>query len=148
MSTSYHAAILDHLAEFMLYLSTASSFWFSLNSAHGRSISLSDQLGMSQHDYERLLVAADLAQFHNTWGFQIKLMEWNNYIGGHRLTATTNLFEVATKKIDLDEFINGMPKVDKNKKKHHFIRIGDINSYLPKKYVWRNDYHSLTIEPA
>ena len=35
MSTSYHAAILDYLAEFMLYLSTASSFWFSLNSAHG-----------------------------------------------------------------------------------------------------------------
>ena len=35
MATSYHAAILDHLAECMLYLSTASSFWFSLNSAHG-----------------------------------------------------------------------------------------------------------------
>ena len=31
----------------MLYLSTASSFWFSLNSAHGRSISLSDRLGMT-----------------------------------------------------------------------------------------------------
>ncbi len=38
MSTSYHAAIIDHLAECMLYLSTASSFWFSLNLAHGRSI--------------------------------------------------------------------------------------------------------------
>ena len=35
MAKSYHAAILDHLAECMLYLSTASSFWFSLNSAHG-----------------------------------------------------------------------------------------------------------------
>ena len=35
MATSYHGAILDHLAECMLYLSTASSFWFSLNSAHG-----------------------------------------------------------------------------------------------------------------
>jgi hypothetical protein len=95
MSTSYHAAILDHLAEFMLYLSTASSFWFSLNSAHDRSISLSDRLGMSQHDYERLLVTADLAKFQHTWGFQIKLMEWNNFIGGHQFTATTNLFEVA-----------------------------------------------------
>jgi hypothetical protein len=28
----------------MWYLSTASLFWFSLNSAYGRSISLSDQL--------------------------------------------------------------------------------------------------------
>ena len=38
MSKRYHATILDHLAEFMLYLSTASLFWFSLNSAYGRSI--------------------------------------------------------------------------------------------------------------
>lgn len=99
MATSYHAAILDHLAECMLYLSTASSFWFSLNSAHGCSVSLSDRLGMSQHDYERLLVTADLAQYHNTWGFQIRTTEWNKFIGGHRFTATTNLFEVATKKL-------------------------------------------------
>jgi hypothetical protein len=38
MSTRYHATILDHLAEFMLYVSTASLFWFSLNSAYGHSI--------------------------------------------------------------------------------------------------------------
>jgi hypothetical protein len=44
MSKSYHATILDHLTEFMLYLSTASSFWFGLNLAHGHSISLSDWL--------------------------------------------------------------------------------------------------------
>jgi len=112
MATSYHAAILDHLAEFMLYLSTASSFWFSLNSAHSCSISLSDRLGMSQHDYEHLLVTADLAQYHNAWGFRIRLTERNNFIVGHLFTAKTNLFEVATKKFDLDGFINGMPKVD------------------------------------
>jgi hypothetical protein len=34
MSTRYHATILDHLAEF---ISTASLFWFSLNSAYGHS---------------------------------------------------------------------------------------------------------------
>ncbi len=38
MSTRYHATISDHLVEFMLYLSTASSFWFSLNLAYGHSI--------------------------------------------------------------------------------------------------------------
>jgi len=43
------------------------------------------------------------------------------------------LFEVATKKIDLDGFINGTPKVDKNKKNHHFIWIGVINQYSPRK---------------
>jgi hypothetical protein len=119
MATSYHAAILDHLAECMLYLSTASSFWFSLNSAHGCSISLSDWLGMSQHDYERLLVTADLAQYHNSWGFRIRITEWNNFIGGHWFTATSNLFEVANKKIHLDGLINGTPKVDQEESSFH-----------------------------
>ena len=31
MSTSYDGTLLDHLAEHMIYLSTASSFWFSPN---------------------------------------------------------------------------------------------------------------------
>jgi hypothetical protein len=44
MSKRYHATNLDHLAEFMLYLSTASSFWLSLHLAYGHSISLSDIL--------------------------------------------------------------------------------------------------------
>ena len=148
MATSCHAAILDHLAECMLYLSTASSFWFSLNSAHGRSISLSDRLGMSQHDYERLLVSADLADYHNVWGFRIRLKEWKMFIGGHRFTATTNLFEVATKKVDLDGFINGTRKVDKNKKNHHFIRISIINQYSPRKVeMQQNMYGVMIITP-
>ena len=145
MATSYHAAILDHLAECMLYLSTASSFWFSLNSAHGCSVSLSDRLGMSQHDYERLLVTADLAQYHNTWGFQIRTTEWNKFIGGHRFNTRTNLFEVATKKIDLDGFINGTPKDDKNKKNHHFIWIGVINQYSPRKVEMQQNMYGVMI---
>jgi hypothetical protein len=33
MVTSYHRFSGDHLAEHMIHLSTASSFWFSLNSS-------------------------------------------------------------------------------------------------------------------
>ena len=136
MSTSNHAAILDHLAECMLYLSSASSFWFSLNLDHGHSISLSDRLGMSQHDYGRLLVAADLAQFHNTWGFQIKITQWQNFILGHRFTATINIFEVASKRSDLDAFINGMPKID---------RIGVISSDSPRKVEMQQNLYGVMI---
>ena len=57
MPTSYDGMILDHLAEHMLYLSTASSFWFSLSSSHDHGFHLSQRLGMSPHDYEGLLVA-------------------------------------------------------------------------------------------
>jgi hypothetical protein len=58
---------------------------------------------MSQHENEHLLVAANLAQFHNTWGFQIKLIQWKKIIEGHRFTMTINYdtgvgtFEVDTK---------------------------------------------------
>ncbi len=87
-------------------------------------------------------------QFHNTWGFQIRLTESNNFLGGHRFTATTNLFEASTKIIDLDGFINGVPKVDKNKKNHHFIWIGIINQHSPRKVeMQQNMYCVMIITP-
>ncbi len=72
MSTSYDATILDHLAEHMLYLSTASSFWFSLDLSYDHEFHLSRRLGMSPQSYEYLLVAANLAHYHAKWGFSIK----------------------------------------------------------------------------
>ena len=57
MSARYDGLILDHLAEHVLYLSTASSFWFSLSSIHDHGFHLSQQLGMSPYDYKCLLVA-------------------------------------------------------------------------------------------
>ena len=57
MPTSYDGVILDHLAEHMFYLSTASFFWFILSLSHDHGFHLSQQLGMSPHDYECLLAA-------------------------------------------------------------------------------------------
>ena len=76
MPTSYDGTLLDHLAEHMVYLSAASSFWFSLNSSYDHGCHLSKRLGMSPQDYEYLLVAANLAQFHPKWGFSIKILKW------------------------------------------------------------------------
>ena len=75
MTTNYDGTLLDHLAEHMMYLSAASSFWFNLNSSYDHDCHLSKQLGMSPQDYEYLLVAANLAQFHPKWGFSIKIIE-------------------------------------------------------------------------
>ncbi len=55
MSACYDGTILDHLAEHMLYLSTASSFWFTLSSSHDHGFHLSQRLGMTPHDYAALL---------------------------------------------------------------------------------------------
>jgi hypothetical protein len=103
---------------------------------------------MSQHEYEHLLVAANLAQFHNTWGFQIILIQWKNFIEGHWFTTTINYntgvgtFEV-DKKIDLNAFINGKPKIDK--KNYHFIRIGVLNSYSPRKVEMQQNMYGIMI---
>jgi hypothetical protein len=50
MSTSYDGSLLDHLAEYMIYLSTASSFWFSLDLSYDHEFHLSKQFGMSPQD--------------------------------------------------------------------------------------------------
>ncbi len=63
MSTSYDGSLLDHLAEFVIYLSTASSLWFSLDSSYDHEFDLSQWLGMSPQAYKYLLLVANLAHF-------------------------------------------------------------------------------------
>ncbi len=62
--THFGTTILDHLAEYFLYLAAAPSFRFSLNSSYDHEFHLSRQLGMSPDDYECIMVAAKLAEFH------------------------------------------------------------------------------------
>jgi hypothetical protein len=124
---------LDHLADHLIYLSTATSFWYSLDSSYDHEFHLSKRLGISPQDYEYLLVAAQLAHFHTKWGFSIKKLKWKLFIEGHRFTANncTATFEVDVKKLDLDAFINGVSP--KHRVKSHFIRIGILNDHSPRK---------------
>jgi len=50
MSTIYDGTLLDHLAEHISYLSTASSFWFSVNSSCDNEFHLSKRLGIMPQD--------------------------------------------------------------------------------------------------
>ena len=139
MSTSYHAAILDHLAECMLYLSTASSFWFSLNSSYDHEFHLSKQLGITPQDYEFLLVAADLALFHKRYGFSIKPMKWKVFLEGHRFTTINcdGTFEVDVKKVDLNALMKGEPKM--HRMKVNFVWIGVLYDNSPRKIEMQKD---------
>jgi hypothetical protein len=95
-------------------------------------------------------VAANLAQFHNTWGFQIKLVQCKKNIEGHQFMTTTNYNACVgtdTQKIDLDAFINGTPKMDKIKKKCHFIWIGILNAYSPRKNEMQNRDGLMIVTP-
>ena len=100
MSLSYDGGLLGHLAEHMLYLSTTPSFWYSLNSSYDHDFHLSQRFGMTAHSYECLLVAANLAVFHKSWGFTIQILQWKRFLEGHDFITSNSIgsFEVDTKK--------------------------------------------------
>jgi hypothetical protein len=133
MSTSFDMILLDQLAEHMIYLSSVSSFWFSLDSSYDHEFHLCQQLGMTPKDYEYLLVAANLAHFHQRWGFSIKKMKWKLFLEGHQLTTINcpGMFEVDTKKIDLNAFFHGLSP--KHREQVYFIWIGVLNPDSPRK---------------
>ena len=127
--------LLDHLAEHLLFLSTATLFWYSLNSSYGHEFHLSRWLGMSPI----LLVAANLAHYHPTWGFTILVDRLKMFLNGHRCCESADgavvSFEVATKKIDLNAFILGL--TPKHRVKVHVIRIGWMTDRSPQKIEWQ-----------
>jgi hypothetical protein len=89
---------------------------------------------MSPQDYEYLLVAAKLAQFHPKWGFSIKILKWKLFLEGHRFLTINCMgtMEVSSKKFDLNAYVNGTNPT-KNREKCHFIRIGVLHANSPRK---------------
>jgi len=89
---------------------------------------------MSPQDYEYLLVAANLAQFHPKWGFSIKILKWKVFLEGHRFLTVDCMgtMEVSSKKFDLNAYVN-RTKPTKNREQCHFIRIGILHHNSPRK---------------
>ena len=139
MAASYESIILDHLADHLIYLSTSSSFWFSLNSSYDHDFHLSKQLGLKPKDYESLLVAADLAHFHKRWGFALKPKKWEDFLKGHWFTAINcdGMLELDQKKVDLNAFAKG--ESPKHRETFSFIRIGLLNASSPRKVEMQKD---------
>ena len=138
---SYYSISHHHLANHLIYLSSSSSFWFSLNSSYDHEFHLSKRLGMSPQDYEYLLMALDLARMDKRWGFSIMVMKWKVFLEGY-LFSTINCdcdgtFEVDRKKMDIDAFIQGESS---NKRKDiAFIRIGVLHAKSPRKIEMQKD---------
>jgi hypothetical protein len=141
MGTSYDNILLVHLADHLIYLSSSSSFWFSLNSSYDNDFHLSKRLGMTPKDYEYLLVAADFAHFHKRWGFSIKMTKLRLFLEGHRFRTINcdGTFEVDLKKIDLNAFIQG--ESARHRKDFIFIRIGVLKASSHRKIEMQKDPH-------
>jgi len=138
---SYYSISHHHLANHLIYLSSSSSFWFSLNSSYDHEFHLSKRLGMSPQDYEYLLMALDLARMDKRWGFSIMVMKWKVFLERY-LFSTINCdcdgtFEVDRKKMDIDAFIQGESS---NKRKDiAFIRIAVLHAKSPRKIEMQKD---------
>jgi hypothetical protein len=61
MSSQYDV-LRDHIADFLIFLSSAPSFLFSLNMSYDHGCHLTNQFQMSAQEYESLLAAANLAR--------------------------------------------------------------------------------------
>ena len=94
---------------------------------------------MSPQDYEYLLVALDLANIHKRWGFSIKIMKWKVFLEGHLFTTINcdGTFEVDTKKMNIDAFIQG--ESPNKRKVIIFIRIGILHANSPRKIEIQKD---------
>jgi hypothetical protein len=132
VSLSYDGGLLGHLAEHMRYLSSAPSFWYSLNSSYDYDFHLSHKLGTTLLDYKRLLAAANLAHYHPKWGFTILVDRWKMFIEGHHFYTSkdTGSLEVDTKKLDINACILGLSA--KHRVKVHVIRNGVSTDLSPK----------------
>jgi hypothetical protein len=96
-------------------------------------------MGMSPQNYEYLLVAANLAHFHQKRGFSIKISKWKLFLEGHQF-ATTNCMgtvEVDAKKLDLNACINGVSP--KHREQVYFIQIGVLTVHSPRKIEMQKD---------
>jgi hypothetical protein len=80
-----------------------------------------------------ILVAADLAHFHQRWGFSIKKMKWKLFLKGHQFSTINcpGTFENDTKKVDFNAFFHGLSP--KHREQVYFIRIRVLTLDSPRK---------------
>jgi hypothetical protein len=61
--SSSSEALLDHIADFLKFISIAQSFWFLLDTSYGHGCHLTNRFRLELNDYKVLLVVAGLAHY-------------------------------------------------------------------------------------
>ena len=97
--SSSSESVLDHIADYLTFISDALSFWFTLNMSYDHGCHLASQFHLEPNNYEVLLVIASLA-LYTRLGFAIKPMAW-------RIAAHNFAIELEQKKIVIYAYING-----------------------------------------
>jgi hypothetical protein len=122
--------LLDHIADYLIYLSDTPSFWYTLNTSYDHQFHLSKRFGLSPRDYECLLAAANLAH-HTKSGFTIKPKEWKILLHGHYFTIAAEgidecKVEFDKKKMNIDAQIDNQQQTIK-RVSFYVFRIGALS---------------------
>ena len=134
--------LLDHIANYLIYLSDTPSFWYTLNTSYDHQFHLSKQFGLSPRDYECLLAAANLAH-HTKSGFTIKPKEWKIFLDGHYFTIAAEgidecKVEFDKKKMNIDALINNQQQTTK-RVSFYVLRIGALSKHSPRKIEYQKN---------
>ena len=75
--SSSSEALLDHMANFLKFISSAQSIWFLLNTSYDHGCHLSNQFRLDPDEYEAfLMIVAGLAHY-TRFGFAMKPAAWS-----------------------------------------------------------------------
>jgi hypothetical protein len=69
-------ALLDHIADFLKFISSAQLFWFLLNTSYDHGCHLASHFRLDPDEYKALLIVAGLA-LYTRFGFHIKAGAWS-----------------------------------------------------------------------
>ncbi len=69
-------ALLDHIADFLKFISSAQSFWFLLNMSYDHDCHLANRFRLDPDEYEALLIVAGLVNY-TRFGFAMKPTAWS-----------------------------------------------------------------------
>ena len=96
-------SILAAIADLLIFLSGAKSYWYTLNTSHEHGFHMTNRFGMTHENYVALLVAADLARYVNGV-LTIKIKQWESFLRGYRFSGSLveHAIGVEKKKMSLD----------------------------------------------
>ena len=83
--------VLDQITRFVILLSGAPAYWFTINASCDHASQLSIQLRIDEDVYKKLLIAANLARYSKGNAFCIAGDEWKSFLMGHHLFVNSSL---------------------------------------------------------
>ncbi len=76
--SSQSILVLDHIADFLKFISNTQPFWFTLDTSYIHGCHLANRFRLEPNDYKVLLVVTGLAHY-TRFGFALKPTAWSKF---------------------------------------------------------------------